>query len=80
MQNRQNQIYYFGDLDYEGIGIYEKLEQLLGINIRFVHLCRAISECLKKAEGVLLPITKEQQNRNLTGQFLPVSPKAQWSK
>ena len=21
MQNRQNQIYYFGDLDYEGIGI-----------------------------------------------------------
>ena len=29
---------------------------------------------LEKAEGVLLPITKEQQNRNLTGQFFACFP------
>ena len=46
----------------------------MGTNIRFVHLCRAIQRMLEKAEGVLLPITKEQQNRNLTGQFFACFP------
>lgn len=80
MQNRQNQIYYFGDLDYEGIGIYEKLEQLFGDQYSIRPFMPGYLRMLEKAEGVLLPITKEQQNRNLTGQFSPVSPKAQWSK
>ena len=28
MQAEGNQIFYFGDLDYEGIGIYENLAEL----------------------------------------------------
>ena len=76
MQNRQNQIYYFGDLDYEGIGIYEKLEQLFGDQYSIRPFMPGYFRMLEKAEGVLLPITKEQQNRNLTGQFFACFPQS----
>ncbi len=48
----------------------------MGTNIRFRPFMPGYLRMLEKAEGVLLPITKEQQNRNLTqDSFSPVSPK-----
>ncbi|MCI8300815.1 MAG: hypothetical protein HFI69_10785 [Lachnospiraceae bacterium] len=70
MKSKNNKIYYFGDLDYEGIGIYESLIQHCGEDRKPVPLTAAYEKMLEKAErGTGLPETKEQQNRNLTGSF-----------
>ena len=65
-------IYYFGDLDYEGIGIYERLASLFQEEWEIVPFVSAYERMLKKAEdGGLdgLPETKEQQNRKISGAF-----------
>lgn len=73
MKSEKNTIYYFGDLDYEGIGIYESLrKQGLGneekrIIVPFVAAYEKMLEKAKQADR--LPKTKEQQNRNITGDF-----------
>lgn len=73
MKSEKNTIYYFGDLDYEGIGIYEGLKkQGLGneekrIIVPFVAAYEKMLEKAKQADR--LPKTKEQQNRNITGDF-----------
>lgn len=66
-----NQIYYFGDLDYEGIGIYERLAASFAQQQYLIVPFRKAYECmLAKAQTVLeLPVTKEKQNRNLSGHF-----------
>ncbi|MEY8390863.1 hypothetical protein D3Z36_03910 [Lachnospiraceae bacterium] len=70
MKSEDNRIYYFGDLDYEGIGIYESLIQQCGDDRKPVPLTAAYEKMLEKAgSGTRLPETKEQQNRNLTGTF-----------
>lgn len=69
MQNRENHIYYFGDLDYEGIGIYEKLEELFRSEHGIRPFLPGYIRMLKKAAGMVLPDTKEGQNRNITGTF-----------
>lgn len=64
-----NQICYFGDLDYEGIGIYETLAEIFAKRWEIVPFLPAYEAMLKKAasqnpgemEG--LPDTKEGQNR-----------------
>ena len=67
MKASGNQFFYFGDLDYEGILIYEKLAE----DCREKHIvpfCEAYLKMLKKAEhfGIdSLPATKEGQNRNM---------------
>ena len=67
MKASGNQFFYFGDLDYEGILIYEKLAE----DCREKHIvpfCEAYLKMLKKAEhfGIdSLPATKEGQNRNI---------------
>ncbi|MCI8495760.1 MAG: hypothetical protein HFI74_08790 [Lachnospiraceae bacterium] len=70
MQSEKNNILYFGDLDYEGIGIYESLiQQCQGIR-KPVPFQEAYERMLRKAASVKeLPKTKEQQNRNLAGIF-----------
>ncbi len=71
MQAKENRIFYFGDLDYEGIGIYERLAQLSkqqGISIQ--PFTEAYEKMLVKAHAVReLPKTKEKQNRNISGDF-----------
>ena len=70
MRAEENHIYYFGDLDYEGIGIYESLNQQCRENRKPLVLTAAYEKMLDKAKYVLgLPETKEQQNRNLSGTF-----------
>lgn len=70
MKAEGNQIYYFGDLDYEGIGIYESLWDLCRGSREIVPFVPAYEAMLKKAEQVkCLPDTKEQQNRNIKDLF-----------
>lgn len=69
MQNEFNKIYYFGDLDYEGIGIYERLSELFKSGCEIIPFSHGYIRMLEKAENTLLPETKEQQNRNITEKF-----------
>lgn len=69
MQNRENKIYYFGDLDYEGIGIYEKLAKLFQSKYEILPFSHGYIKMLEKAKGRILPETKKQQNRNITESF-----------
>lgn len=69
---KDNQILYFGDLDYEGIGIYERLEALFGEKCHLAPFVAAYEKMLKKAEAYgmdFLPETSEKQNRNISGDF-----------
>ena len=70
MKHQENQIFYFGDLDYEGIGIYENLAQRFVNRWEIRPFVPAYKAMLKKAEKVsALPDTKEQQNRNINSEF-----------
>lgn len=65
-----NTIYYFGDLDYEGIGIYENLAEKFRDRWEIKPFVPAYKAMLEKAESVtMLPETKEQQNRNIDTRF-----------
>lgn len=71
----ENEILYFGDLDYEGIGIYERLAELSGTGedeYVIKPFIQAYEKMLEKAgtKGMdFLPDTSENQNRNLSGVF-----------
>lgn len=68
MKSTNNQLYYYGDLDYEGIKIFENLaEKHPELHIKpFIPAYLAM---LKKSNDTALPLTKEGQNRNLSGLF-----------
>lgn len=66
MRDAGNKIYYFGDLDYEGILIYEKLAQEYMDKCEIKPFTQAYIKMISKA-GIMninLPKTKEGQNRN----------------
>lgn len=70
MRNQENRIYYFGDLDYEGIGIYERLTELVSGEWEIVPFTGAYEAMLRKSGQMEeLPDMKEQQNRNISGMF-----------
>ncbi len=70
MKEKSNAIYYFGDLDYEGVGIYESLAEMFGESWVIRPFCPAYEKMLEKAQqNVRLPETKELQNRNISGAF-----------
>ena len=71
MTKRENQLLYFGDLDYEGIRIYESLNQRFKKQ-SFQPFIKGYEAMLKKAEGFDLPDTKEGQNENIGTNFLDV--------
>ena len=59
MKHPENIIYYFGDLDYEGIGIYENLEEKFRGRWKIIPFVPAYQAMLGKAEQVTeLPETK----------------------
>lgn len=65
-----NEILYFGDLDYEGIGIYESLAELCRGSWEITPFVPAYEAMLRKAGRTeQLPETKEQQNRNIKEEF-----------
>lgn len=65
-----NNIYYFGDLDYEGIIIYESLCRVFKDNIAIKLFLAAYRAMLKKADKNDLPEMKEGQNKNIGSHFL----------
>lgn len=69
MQSKNNKIYYFGDLDYEGIGIYEKLAELFQKKYNILPFIPGYLRMIEKSKGVSLPETKELQNRNISEKF-----------
>ena len=71
MKAQENQIYYFGDLDYEGIGIYERLAEPFECwQYEIRRSTAAYERMLAKAQKVCgLPMTKEKQNRRISGRF-----------
>ncbi len=70
MKAEGNQIYYFGDLDYEGIGIYEGVAKVFQKRWKIIPFIEGYEAMLKKADKIAkLPITKEQQNKNIEELF-----------
>ncbi len=70
MQSEDNELLYFGDLDYEGIGIYENLAEAFADQGSIVPFVPAYLAMLDKADAARkLPDTKEQQNRNISNVF-----------
>lgn len=73
-----NRLLYFGDIDYEGIRIYEHLVRqgwadTAGTRIRIEPFVAAYEAMLDKAEQIgieELPDMKEKQNRNIDSIFL----------
>lgn len=70
MLDKANELLYFGDLDYEGIGIYENLAASFAPQGE-IKPCRAayLAMLAKSEEYKKLPVTKEEQNRQLKGSF-----------
>lgn len=71
MKAEGNRFFYFGDLDYEGILIYEKLAEDCKEK-PIIPFCEAYLKMLEKAEyyGIdSLPETKKGQNRNIGERF-----------
>ena len=65
-----NTLSYFGDLDYEGIGIYEQLSEGFRERFLIVPFVPAYEAMLCKADRVVrLPDTSEGQNRKISGEF-----------
>lgn len=79
MTKAENQILYFGDLDYEGIGIYERLAKLFPAEILPFRpgyeamIAKAVSrggaDYMK-----MLPVSSENQNQNISERFFEYFP------
>lgn len=70
LSDEKNQILYLGDLDYEGILIYEQLARVFMDRIPIKPFNEAYVYMLKKAKNIVLPETKEGQNKNIGNCFL----------
>lgn len=70
--DENNEILYLGDLDYEGIIIYEGLYQIFKGRFNIKPFARGYEFMLDKfiKEDISLPNTKEGQNRNIREVFL----------
>ena len=70
MKEPGNELLYFGDLDYEGIGIYETLSAVFAAEGTIRPFVPAYLAMLNKGDSVKsLPLSKEHQNKNITGSF-----------
>lgn len=90
LAHRKNKFLYFGDMDYEGIGIYEKLveifkekstEGIIAEKMMVEPFKEAYIRMYEKAERVgmdRLPVTKEKQNRNIGQVFASYFESEMW--
>lgn len=65
-----NEILYFGDLDYEGIIIYENLYRDFKNKVNLRPFCNAYEKMIDKANLSQLPHMKKGQNSNIGKDFL----------
>ena len=77
LKNPENHFYYFGDLDYEGIGIYENFAEKLSKVIQVEPFVPAYQALLRDAQMEELPVSKEGQNRRIKSLFLDYFPTEQ---
>ena len=71
-KQEENKVYYFGDLDYEGILIFEHLQKEYANQVEILLFTQAYEKMLEKAENIgyqQLPETKEGQNKNAGNSF-----------
>lgn len=83
MLEQGNSVLYFGDLDYEGIGIYEGFALTYGERYDIRLFQRAYELMIEKAYRIgidSLPRTKEGQNRNIDSVFLSCFSQRQQAK
>ncbi len=76
---KENRLLYFGDLDYEGIGIFEKLAELFEQEADITPFAEAYRYMLDKygeRKIDFLPDSSEKQNRNISGRFFSFFPEA----
>ena len=69
LSNGNNILYYFGDLDYEGIIIYESLHKNFKSKYDIRVFTKGYEKMIDKGEKFNLPKTKEGQNRNIGQDF-----------
>ena len=70
MTAKGNEIYYFGDLDYEGIGIYENFASVFGGEWEIKPFIEGYEAMVEKAEKIeQLPDTKTGQNKRIRELF-----------
>lgn len=73
MKDPQNHYLYFGDLDYEGIGIYDKVREIFRSAAReIIPFAAAYRKMIEKAAVTgfdELPETREKQNRDISCEF-----------
>ena len=72
VSDNRNTILYFGDIDYEGIVIYEGLYELVSKEYNIRPFINGYKKMIDKAkmELICLPKTKEGQNKNIGETFL----------
>lgn len=70
LNDKRNEILYFGDLDYEGILIYESLQENFRDRVKLKPFCTAYEAMLHKVVFDKLPDMKEGQNSNIGIEFL----------
>lgn len=72
VSHEENTLLYFGDLDYEGIIIYEKLKESFSEEYNIKPFTAAYEKMIDKGEEekIQLPQTKEKQNTNIKEIFL----------
>jgi hypothetical protein len=70
LNDKRNEILYFGDLDYEGIIIYESLQENFRDSVKLKPFCIAYEAMLRKVDVEKLPEMKEGQNRHIGNEFL----------
>lgn len=69
MKDPDNIFYYFGDLDHEGIGIYEAFSARMKGRLALMPFCEAYIAMLEGVSEKELPFAKKGQNQNHTGEF-----------
>jgi len=70
LNNPRNEFLYFGDLDYEGIIIYENLYRDFKDKVNLKPFCIAYEKMIDNANLLKLPYMKKGQNSNIGNEFL----------
>lgn len=68
---------YFGDMDYEGILIFEKLAEAFQSRGEILPFTEAYTAMLQKSRRLHLPKTKEGQNKRISDRFFSYFTEAQ---
>lgn len=64
-----NKLIYWGDIDYEGIGIYERLKEKYKDKFTIELFSQGYKKMVKESKTKKLSITKDKQNKNIKDIF-----------